>query len=178
MFSIYMVENVPPSSFSQNIRRNCLLFNYGRDFYWESCSLSTTPSLLCSDTNLSDQNQMAQINPTSNAKWAVAVDNCFFGKHFPAAIQSIKNAQFTYQNAQDYWTGIIKTESIISGTYMLDNNINPPVTNAYLEKINHIVYVRFANKNESRKSLCAGGKGKFSIRNICKYKLFGMSGAD
>ncbi|WAR29836.1 hypothetical protein MAR_003404, partial [Mya arenaria] len=40
-----------------------------------------------------------------------------------------------------------------------NNSTNPPVTFAYVEKINQTVYVRFANKTESRKSLCAGGKG-------------------
>ncbi|XP_052785373.1 uncharacterized protein LOC128221017 isoform X1 [Mya arenaria] len=88
----------------------------------------------------------------------MAVEHCFVGKHFPATIQSIINAQFTYQNAMDYWTGIIKTESITSLSSMLDNRTNSPVTYAYVEQINKTLNVRFANEGESRKSLCAGGK--------------------
>ncbi|XP_052784611.1 uncharacterized protein LOC128220301 isoform X2 [Mya arenaria] len=58
IFSVYTVENVPPSEHSQNNTRNCLLFYYkyenGNDYYWESCNLKLTPRLLCSNKYFSD----------------------------------------------------------------------------------------------------------------------------
>ncbi|XP_052786192.1 uncharacterized protein LOC128221627 [Mya arenaria] len=164
MFSIYTVENVPPNNHSQDNEANCLVFYYayggqGHDFYWKSCNLFSTPTLLCSGTNFSDQNQMAQRYHDSNQRWALAVDHCFVRERFPVTIRSIKNAKFTIQNTNDYWTGIIKKESIISSNYKADYSINPPVTYAYVEQINQTFKVRFSNKVESKKSLCAGGKG-------------------
>ncbi|XP_052785568.1 uncharacterized protein LOC128221150 isoform X1 [Mya arenaria] len=159
MFSIYTVEKVPPSSNSKDNNKNCLLFYYGyggqgHNFYWSPCNyVASYPKILCSGTNYSDKNQLAKLY-NGNNKWATAVDHCFVGKYFPATIQSIINAQFTNQNAQDYWTGIIKTESILSLSDKLDNSTNPPVTYAYVEQTNQTVYVRFANAGQSRKSLC------------------------
>ncbi|WAR28756.1 hypothetical protein MAR_014460, partial [Mya arenaria] len=37
-----------------------------------------------------------------------------------------------------------------------DNSINPPLTYAYVEKINQTFFIRFAQEGDLRKSLCAG----------------------
>ncbi|WAR28707.1 hypothetical protein MAR_014411, partial [Mya arenaria] len=50
------------------------------------------------------------------------------------------------RDAQDHWTGILKTESIISLDDMLDDSTYPPVTYAYLEQINKKFYVRYMHK--------------------------------
>ncbi|XP_052783835.1 uncharacterized protein LOC128219818 isoform X2 [Mya arenaria] len=161
IFSYYTVENVPPSEHSHNIHNNCLQFFYknrpGNDYHWESCTSNTFPNLLCSNKYFSEYNPMAEQHYQSDGIWAQAVENCVFGGKFPASIQSIKNGNFTDQNSQNYWTGIIKTESIISLSDVLDNSTNPPLTYAYVKKINQTAYVKFAYKGESRKSLCEGG---------------------
>ncbi|XP_052784139.1 uncharacterized protein LOC128219966 [Mya arenaria] len=161
IFSFYTVENVPPSEHSQNNKRNCLLFYYkyknGNDYYWESCNLKTTPKLLCSNKNFSDCKPMAEIHNTSNEVWAKAVESCVDGGKFPASIQSIKNVKFTNEDKQNHWTGIIKKESIISKSNMLDYSTDPPLTYAYVEKINQAFVVSFeGGSREKKNSLCAG----------------------
>ncbi|XP_052783842.1 uncharacterized protein LOC128219821 [Mya arenaria] len=162
VFSIYTIENVPPSEHSQDNNRNCLLFFYnyspGYNYYWDSCSatLNSNPALLCSNKYISEDNPMAKIHNRSDVIWAQAVENCIVARKFPASIQSIKNGNFTNQHEQDYWTGIIRKEYIISLNDMLDKSTNPPLTYAYVELINQTFYVRYADEGESRKSLCAG----------------------
>ncbi|XP_052784140.1 uncharacterized protein LOC128219967 isoform X1 [Mya arenaria] len=161
IFSFYTVESVPPSDHSQNNTRNCLLFYYkyknGNYYYWESCNLKTTPSLLCSNKYFSEHNQMAERHYSSNNRWAQAVEICVVGGRYPASIQSINNVNFTEQDQQSHWTGITKKESIISLSDMLDDSSYPPLTYAYVEQINQTFYVRFAKECYLRKSLCAGG---------------------
>ncbi|WAR28700.1 hypothetical protein MAR_014404, partial [Mya arenaria] len=122
-FSLYTVENVPPSDHSNNKTRNCLLFYYqyktNDDYYWESCNLNFTPALLCSNKKNSESNPMAEKFNSSNERWAKAVENCIDGGKFPASIQSINNVKFTDEDKQNHWTGIIKKESIISLSDML-----------------------------------------------------------
>ncbi|XP_052815104.1 uncharacterized protein LOC128242101 isoform X2 [Mya arenaria] len=159
IFSIYTVENVPPSTYAQDKDKNCLVFKHqgpGQDYHWESCQLCSTPALLCSDKKYSNEKQMAKIHYNSDGKWAKAVSNCFKLKprKTPATIKSITKATFTGLNAPSFWTGISKKESIISSNYSLDNSTNPPVTYAYVVRINQTTYVRFANKNDSKKGLC------------------------
>ncbi|XP_052783242.1 uncharacterized protein LOC128219471 [Mya arenaria] len=154
--------SVPPSEYSHDIRRNCLLFYYsytqipGNDYYWESCTLNTYPKLLCSNKYFSEYNPVAELHDQSYKHWAQAVKNCVVGGNFPASIQSIENGDFTEKDHQDHWTGIIKKESIIALNEMLDNSINPPLTYAYVEKINQTFFIRFAQEGDLRKSLCAG----------------------
>ncbi|WAR04328.1 hypothetical protein MAR_019697 [Mya arenaria] len=105
---------------------------------------------------------MAQSYYSSNQQWAMAIENCFVGKQFPATIQSIQNAKFTEQNAQNYWTGILKKESIMSKTDMSDISTNPPMAFAYVEQKKQTFYVRFANEGDSKRSLCSGDNDKFS----------------
>ncbi|WAR28710.1 hypothetical protein MAR_014414 [Mya arenaria] len=80
IFSFYTVENVPPSEYSQDIDRNCLLFYYnyspGHDYYWKSCTLKFITKLLCSSTSILDNNSTAEIHFTSNEYYAKAVGNC------------------------------------------------------------------------------------------------------
>ncbi|XP_052783831.1 uncharacterized protein LOC128219817 isoform X2 [Mya arenaria] len=164
IFSFYTVENVPPSEHSQDIHRNCLLFYYayrhiaGNDYYWGSCNLNYPPVLLCSNKYFTEYNAVAELHYPGYGNWTPAVENCFVEGKFPASIQSIKNVNFTYEDAQNHWTGIMKKESIISLNDKLDNSTNPPLTYAYVEKKNQTVYVRFANECESKKSLCTGGR--------------------
>ncbi|WAR28753.1 hypothetical protein MAR_014457 [Mya arenaria] len=163
VFSMYTVENVPPSEHSQDIHRNCLLFFYnyspGYNYYWNSCSatFNSNPALLCSNKYISEDNPVAKIHNRSDVIWAQAVENCIVARKFPASIQSIENGNFTNQHEQDHWTGIIRKESIISLNDMLDKSTNPPLKYAYVELINRTSYVRFAHEGESRKSLCIGG---------------------
>ncbi|WAR28790.1 hypothetical protein MAR_014494, partial [Mya arenaria] len=152
VFSIYTIENVPPSEHSQDNNRNCLLFFYnyspGYNYYWDSCSatLNSNPALLCSNKYISEDNPMAKIHNRSDVIWAQAVENCIVARKFPASIQSIKNGNFTNQHEQDYWTGIIRKEYIISLNDMLDKSTNPPLTYAYVELINQTFYVRYADE--------------------------------
>ncbi|XP_052783229.1 uncharacterized protein LOC128219458 [Mya arenaria] len=171
IFSVYTVENVPPSSNSQDIERNCLLFYYnyrpGHDYYWESCIFYSPTVVLCSNRYFSGlrsteansrlENKVTAEIYKGRSRWNRAVEYCIDKGIFPASIQSIKNGNFTDQDAQDHWTGIIKTESIISLNDMLGNSTYPPWTYAYVEKMNQTVYVRFeGDSKRKRKSLCAG----------------------
>ncbi|WAR28785.1 hypothetical protein MAR_014489 [Mya arenaria] len=150
IFSVYTVENVPPSEHSQAIHKNCLLFFFkyrlGYDFYWESCTSNTFPTLLCSNKYFSENNPMAEVHDPIYSNWAQAVKSCIVREKFPASIKSIKNVNFTDKDAQNHWTGIIKTESIISLNDMLGNSTYPPLKYAYVEKINKTFYVKFANE--------------------------------
>ncbi|WAR28704.1 hypothetical protein MAR_014408 [Mya arenaria] len=139
-FSFYTVENVPPSNNSQDIHRNCLLFYYNYRPDYNAMAMAEIQSY--------DQ---------SNELWAQAVENCVAEEKFPASIQSIKNTNFTNNDAQNHWTGIIKTESIISLNDILDNSTYPPLKYAYVMLINEKYYVKFAEEDEMRKSLCTGG---------------------
>ncbi|WAR28789.1 hypothetical protein MAR_014493 [Mya arenaria] len=111
---------VPPSEHSQDIHRNCLLFYYayrhiaGNDYYWGSCNLNYPPVLLCSNKYFTEYNAVAELHYPGYGNWTPAVENCFVEGKFPASIQSIKNVNFTYEDAQNHWTGIMKKESIIS----------------------------------------------------------------
>ncbi|XP_052783838.1 uncharacterized protein LOC128219819 isoform X2 [Mya arenaria] len=160
-FSVYTVENVPSSDHAQDIHRNCLLFYYKyrprNDYFWESCNLVYAPALLCSNKYFTENNPMAEVHDRIYSNWAQAVESCIVRGKFPASIKSIKNGNFTDKKAQNHWTGIIKTESIISLNDMLGNSTNPPLTYAYVEKMNQTFYVRFANKGDLKKSLCAEG---------------------
>ncbi|XP_052784988.1 uncharacterized protein LOC128220579 isoform X2 [Mya arenaria] len=161
IFSFYTVENVPPSNNSKDIHNNCLQFSLkyrpGNDYHWESCTLDTYPKLLCSNKSYFDDKPKAKIYTRSDGNWAQAVENCIVGEKFPASIQSIRNANFTDPESQNHWTGIIKKESIISAGDMLDDSSYPPLTYAYVEKINRTVYVIFEGDSKTkRKSLCVG----------------------
>ncbi|XP_052784745.1 uncharacterized protein LOC128220407 isoform X2 [Mya arenaria] len=160
IFSLYTVENVPPSENSQDIHRNCLMFYYnyrpGNDYFWDSCTFINYQALLCSNKYFSEYNPMAELQNENYGKWAKAVEKCVEGGKFPASIQSIKNVNFTNQEKRNHWTGIMKKDSIISLNDMLDNSTNQPRTYAYVEKINQTFYVRFANESDFRKSLCVG----------------------
>ncbi|XP_052782798.1 uncharacterized protein LOC128219027 isoform X2 [Mya arenaria] len=160
IFSYYTVENVPPSNNSQDIHQNCLLFYYkhkpGYDYYWKPCTSTAYPKILCSNKYFSDKKAKAELDDQSEGNWAQAVEICADKGKFPASIRSINNGKFTDKDKQEHWTGIIKKESIVSLRDMHDISTYPPLTYAYVEKINQTFYVRFANEVDTKKSLCAG----------------------
>ncbi|XP_052783839.1 uncharacterized protein LOC128219819 isoform X3 [Mya arenaria] len=68
---------------------------------------------------------------------------------------------YKYRPRNDYfWEScnlVYAPALLCSNKYFTGNSTNPPLTYAYVEKMNQTFYVRFANKGDLKKSLCAEG---------------------
>ncbi|KAH3702619.1 uncharacterized protein LOC127860546 isoform X2 [Dreissena polymorpha] len=129
---------------------DCLTYYYPY-FAWASCKPTKgNLKVMCSNTSYADSSATAAIIKSTAANWLDGNIECLKAKQHPASVESIQRGRFGNPQEQYFWTGIIRSITLIGTSTSVNESIRPINCYAF---VNTDGLLQFAS-NGTKESIC------------------------